>query len=45
MLEIPVSPKSIYDSDDRSFLLWLSVLTERVMATRKEQHDRIKRGR
>jgi len=43
ILEFPIDLRHIYESDDPSFLLWLSMVMEKVSATHKAERAKIKK--
>jgi hypothetical protein len=45
ILEAPVDLRSLYESNDPSYLLWLSVVLNKVAETHKRQAEKAKRGR
>ena len=44
LLEIPVDPVKLYESDDSLLMLWLSGVVDRVSSKNREQAARAKSG-
>jgi hypothetical protein len=40
ILGIPIDPAQLYATDDRSYLVWLSTLTERLHRTHDAERNR-----